>query len=131
MLRERIAVFELELLLSALLRRCARDATARFRVAQDFGAILLIDQDSSLFLCDATRQRGAESIVDHALGFGNLVGLFDTQRSSPAEHPACERSTVVERQNEQPLRVTRHHLQVIPDIPAIPFISGDCDSDTA
>jgi hypothetical protein len=76
MAREILAVFKVEVLLTALLRWTGGDDVFRSCIAQDAGAELLVDQDAGLFFWQATGQGGAKSIIDDRLGaadFGCLL----------------------------------------------------------
>ena len=57
MAREILAIFEVELVLPALLRRAGGDDTLGRRIAQDGGAELLVDQDAGLLLGHAAGER--------------------------------------------------------------------------
>jgi hypothetical protein len=87
---EVVAEFEVELILPALLHRRDRDEAAAFGVEQDAGPKLLVDQDACFFLVDPACHRRRHTLVDYALGAGDLRALFRIERTGPAEHAAHE-----------------------------------------
>ena len=121
MAREILAIFEVELVLSALLRRTGRDDALGGRIAQDGSAELLVHQDAGLRRGRAARQRRLEAVVDHLLGAGDLGGLRVAQRRLPAEQLGLEGATVIERQDiERAIEPSSHQagsleLAIAPD----------------
>ena len=103
------AVLEVELVLSALLRRSRGDVTAPGGVAQDGGAKLLVDQDGRSILRDPAGDSGPEARVDHLLGGGNLGRLRRAQRHLPAEQALLERGPVVEGQHVERVDIAETH----------------------
>src|SRR5882672_3078673 len=98
---EVFAVFELELLLAALLDRVCELVTARGRVAKDGGAELLVHQDARLLLWRAGFDRGLEAVVDDLLGGGDLRRLLRGQILPPSEHFQFERGAMIKGQDVQ------------------------------
>jgi hypothetical protein len=109
MARETLAIFEIELVLSALLRRAGGDDTLGGRIAQDRGAELLVHQDAGLFLGHAAGERRLEAIVDDLLGAGDFGCLRIAQGRLPAEQLGLERAAVVEGQNVQRAVIASGH----------------------
>src|SRR5262245_25344450 len=98
---EVIAVFELELLLSALLDGVCERVTARGRVAKDVGAELLVHQDACLLLWHAGFDSGLEAVVDDLLGARDLRRLLRGQILPPSEHLQLERGAMIEGKDVQ------------------------------
>jgi hypothetical protein len=69
------------------------------RIAENRGAKLLVNQDSSLIFGNAVIDGSSESVVDYALRSSDFGGLLRAQRALPSEHLFLERGTMVKRQN--------------------------------
>jgi hypothetical protein len=75
MAREILAIFEVELVLSALFRRTGGDDIPGRRIAQDGGAELFVHQNAGPSRWHASGQRRSEAVVDHLFGTGDVGGL--------------------------------------------------------
>ena len=102
---EVLAVFEIELVLAALLGGARGGITVRGGIAQNGGAELFVHQDAGLLLGHAGRDGGLEAVVDHLLGGGDLGGLRGVEVAVPAEHLRLERAAMVEGQDVERLVV--------------------------
>src|SRR6266446_6609542 len=98
MLLEIFAVFEVEFILTTLLRRATGYVSVFNCISENRGAELLVNQDSSLIFGNAVID-GSESVVDYALRSSDLGRLLRAQRAVPSEHLLLERGTMVKRQN--------------------------------
>jgi hypothetical protein len=113
MARKRLAIFEIEFVLAALLRRAGGDDAFGLGIAENGGAELFIDQDARLILWHTGVKGRFESLIDDPLGTGDLGGLCFAQRRPPTEQSGLERPAVVEGQNvERTVISTRH--QAVP-----------------
>ena len=101
--REVVAVLEVELVLTALLRRGGGEEATRPRVAEDRGAELLVDEDARARLRHATRDGGKEAVVDDRLGRRDPRRLLGGEHALPAEQARLERPAVVEREDVERL----------------------------
>src|SRR5579872_4322642 len=109
MAREIPAIFEIELLLAALLRRAGGGEALGLRIAQQRGAELLIDQDARLLPGRARGARRLEAVIDDAPGGGDLGGLRLAQGRAPAEHLGLEGSAMIEgHEVERPVIASPH-----------------------
>ena len=96
---EALAVLEVELLLSTLLRGARRHVALRCRIAKDCGTELLVHQDTGFLLGHPSRNSSLEAVVDHLLGGSDLRRLLRIERTLPAEHSRLERTAMVEGQD--------------------------------
>src|SRR5262245_43849751 len=111
---EVLAVLEVELVLPALLGGACGGVAARPRITKDGRAELLVHQDRGLVLRHAGGEGGLESVVDDALGRGDLRRLVRGERIVPPEHLGLERAAMVERQDVQtPVVPACHQLFVL------------------
>jgi hypothetical protein len=99
MLLEIFAVFEVEFILATLLRRATGYVSVFNCIAENRGAELLVNQNSSLMFGNAVIDGSNESVVDYPLHSSDLGRLLRAQRALPSEHLLLERGTVVKRQN--------------------------------
>src|SRR5271170_1526003 len=99
MLREVFAVFEIKLLLSALLRWATGRVPRGTCIAQNGGAKLLVHEDGGLFFGHARMHCGGEGVIDDALSGCNFGGLLRAQCTIPSEHLLLERAPVIKGQN--------------------------------
>jgi hypothetical protein len=99
MLFEIFAVFDVEFILTTLLRRATGYVSVFNCISENRGAELLVNQDSSLIFGNAVIDGSSESVVDYALRSSDLGRLLRAQRALPSEHLLLERGTVVKRQN--------------------------------
>src|SRR6185369_6015016 len=109
MAREILAILEVELLLSALLRRAGGDDALGSGIAEDGGAELLVHQDAGLLLGRASGERRQQAVVDDLLGARDLGSLRIAQRRLPAEQPGLEGAAVIEGQNIERVVVPSRH----------------------
>jgi len=103
MLIEIFAVFEVEFILTTLLRRATGYLSVSHCIAKNLVAKLLVNQNSSLVFGHATMDGSNESVVDHPLRSSDLCCLSRAQRAVPSEHLFLERATMVKRQNVEGL----------------------------
>ena len=92
-----VAVFELELLLAALLGGGAGDQAVRARVAQDRGTELLVDQDARRLARRILGQRELQPVIDDLLAGGDPRRLLGGERRGETEQPLLERGAMVEK----------------------------------
>jgi hypothetical protein len=92
---EVIAVFEFELLLTALLDGIRERVTARGHIAKDVGAELLVHQDACLLLGHACFDRGFEAVIDDLLDGDDLRRLLRCQILPPSEHLQLEGGSMI------------------------------------
>jgi hypothetical protein len=109
MAREILAIFEVELVLSALLRRGRGDDTLGSCIAQNGGAELLVHQNAGLFLGHASGERRLEAIVDDLLGAGDFGCLRIAQRRLPVEQLGLERAAVIKGQDVERAIISARH----------------------
>src|SRR5260370_6012580 len=103
MLLEIFAVFEVEFILTTLLHRATGYVPVFNCIAENRGAELLVNQNSSLIFGNAGMDGSNESVVDYPLRSSNLGRLLRAQPALPSEHPFLERPTMVKRQNVEGL----------------------------
>lgn len=106
---EIIAIFELELVLPALLRRAGRCKALDARVAQNGRAELFVCQNAGFFLRDTRRDCGFESLVNDLFGIGDLCRLPLAQRRLPTEEARLEGGAMIERQDVEPAVIASRH----------------------
>ena len=107
--REILAIFEIEFVLPAFLRRASGGDVLGGGVAQNGGAELLVHQDAGLLLRHAAGERAMKAVVDHLLGAGDLGCLRIAQRRLPAEHFGLERAAMIEGQNIEWAIISSRH----------------------
>ena len=108
-LREVLAVLEIELRLTALFGGARGRVSVRRRVAKDGGPELLVHQDAGLVFRNAASDGGQEAVVDDLLGGGDLRGLVGAERALPPEQLLRERAAVIEGHDVQRLVVADGH----------------------
>src|SRR5262249_4227547 len=99
MLGEVLAIFKIELVLTAFFNRTRRRVTVAERVAQNGRAELLVHQNPGLVFGHAGRQGALEGVIDHFLGGSNLRRLLRGQFALPSEEVLLKSGAMIKRQN--------------------------------
>ena len=86
MLREVLAIFEIEFILSAFFYGTGEVKSSASRVAQNGRAKLFIYQDAGLCFRHTAGNRVLKSVVDDLLGCGDLRSLLLVQLALPTKH---------------------------------------------
>ena len=83
-------VFEVKLLLAALLGRAGTRVGVRRGIAKNGSSELLVDEDAGLLLGHASFDRRFKAVIYHLLGSGDLSRPLWAERAAPPEHLGLE-----------------------------------------
>ncbi len=94
-----LAIFKIELILSALLTAMAKVKSSLCRLMQNCRAKLFIDKDGRLLFRHTICNGLLKTVVDHLLRSSNLRRLRIRERTLPAKHLRLERTTMIKGKN--------------------------------